>query len=127
MTPVTTQESSGTATVTTVVHPITITGIGQQVKIVSPVNTVRIVAGGPRGAKGDKGDPGVQGPVNSGEIWVQGMPEKVWHVTHSLPYHPAVVVLDSSDRVVEVEVQYGDIGSLTIVSLAAFSGRVLMR
>lgn len=109
-----------------------ISGQGMVVRIAVTEQVVRIVSGGPRGAPGSVGPAGPQGPAGpsgtgtGSAVWEQNVPSDMWVVTHSLPYHPSVTVLDSSDRLVEGDVQYGAVGQLTVSFVAAFSGKVLM-
>lgn len=107
--------------------PIVVSGEGQTVTIVTSTTILKFVSGGARGAKGDPGPPGPPGSSGgSGVVWEQTFPATEWNVLHDLGYHPSVTIIDSSDRVVEGDVHYGNVGELTVSFLAPFSGRILM-
>lgn len=88
--------------------------------------------------KGEKGDPGVVDPdlingmVNTYlqenpvglyvETHVQTTPAAVWVITHSLPFQPAVSVIDSAGTRIETEILYDSPTQIRSIASAGFSG-----
>ena len=89
--------------------------------------------------KGDKGDPGVVDPVAVAEMvedyldenpigvytetWIQSTPANVWIITHSLPFQPAVTIIDSAGTRIMTEIVYDSPTQIRSITTAAFSGR----
>lgn len=88
--------------------------------------------------KGEKGDPGVVDPLAVAELveeyldvnpaglyvetFIQSAPSDVWIITHSLPFQPAVTIIDSAGSKVETEIQYLNNTQIRSTASAAFSG-----
>jgi len=77
------------------------------------------------GPTGPPGPPGVAG-VGSSYTFVQGTPLAVWTITHTVPYYPNVVVVDSANSQVEGDVVYTSSSVVTITFSGAFSGRAFL-
>ena len=89
--------------------------------------------------KGEKGDTGVIDPaeVNGmvadyltanppgihSETFLQSTPATVWVITHSMPFQPAVTIIDSAGTRIETEIVYDSPTQIRSISSAAFSGR----
>lgn len=58
-------------------------------------------------------------------VHIQSTDATEWLVKHNLKKYPAVMVLNTSDRIVTAEVQYIDTNSLYIRSDIAFSGKAV--
>lgn len=56
-------------------------------------------------------------------IHTQGSSSAVWNVTHNMNKYPSVTVVDSGDNVVEGEVVYNSLNTLTINFSGGFSGK----
>ena len=88
--------------------------------------------------KGDKGDPGVvdseeveqlvedyleQYPVGLYvETFVQSTPSDEWVINHSLPFAPAVTIIDSAGTRIETEIVYDSPTQIRSIASAGFSG-----
>lgn len=81
---------------------------------------------GPAGPEGPQGPPGVTGAAASGTVFVQGVPDDVWTITHGLGYFPNVTVVDSTGSEVEGEVKYQSISVIILTFSAAFSGKAYL-
>src|SRR4249920_3263497 len=77
------------------------------------------------GPAGPQGPPGPSG-VGSSFTFVQSTPLAVWVITHSVPYYPNVVVIDSANVQVEGDVVYTSSSVVTITFSGAFSGRAFL-
>ena len=60
---------------------------------------------------------------NDTYVHTQGAPSSSWLVTHDMNKYPSVTVVDSSDNVVEGEVEYNSLNTLTINFSGGFSGK----
>lgn len=92
--------------------------------------------------KGDKGDPGEVDPdiVNEMvedyieanpiglyvETHIQSTPAAVWVITHSLPFQPAVSVVDSAGTRIETEIVYDSPTQVRSIASAGFSGKAYL-
>ena len=56
-------------------------------------------------------------------IHTQGSSSAAWNVTHNMNKYPSVTVVDSGDNVVEGEVIYNSLNTLTINFSGGFSGK----
>jgi hypothetical protein len=56
-------------------------------------------------------------------VHTQGAPSSSWAVNHDMNKYPSVTVVDSSDNVVEGEVEYNSLNTLTINFSGGFSGK----
>jgi hypothetical protein len=83
---------------------------------------------GPQGAQGPQGVQGPAGPAGGDLTYthVQGSPATTWSITHNLNKYPAVSVVDSTDRVVDGEVQYLSLNTLQLLFTAGFSGKAYL-
>jgi len=77
---------------------------------------------GEQGLQGPQGNPGPSGPAGGTYVHTQGTPAQVWAITHNLNLFPAVVVISSSGDVVEGDITYTGLNSLTLTFAGAFSG-----
>ncbi len=89
--------------------------------------------------KGEKGDPGEVDPeainqlvenyldVNPPGVYtethIQLTAEAVWVITHSLPFQPAVTIIDSAGTRIETEIVYDSPTQIRSIASAAFAGR----
>lgn len=64
----------------------------------------------------------VVGPGAPSYTHVQGVAATVWTITHDLGYMPNITVVDSAHEVVEGDVIYGPVGTISIIFSAAFAG-----
>lgn len=84
-------------------------------------SAVRILEGG-IGAQGPQGIPGVNGrPVTL--TFEQGIPSDAWLIPWSLDYRPIVSVYDSTERLVEAEIDYSTPGYVVVLAAYPFAGR----
>lgn len=86
-------------------------------------------ASGVTGATGPAGPPGLDGTNGVQDTyfrWVQGTPEKTWHITHTLNRPVSVDVIDSAGSIVEGDVTYLSPSELTIDFSAAFAGEAYL-
>jgi hypothetical protein len=60
---------------------------------------------------------------NDTYVHTQGSPSSSWLVTHDMNKFPSVTVVDSSENIVEGEVVYNSLNSLTINFSGGFSGK----
>lgn len=88
--------------------------------------------------KGKQGEPGVVDPVAVGNMvadyleenpaglyvqtHIQSEPAAVWVITHSLPFQPAVSVIDSAGTRIETEIVYDSPTQIRSIASAGFSG-----
>lgn len=109
--------------------------------VVNPPSGKPVVAGKAflTDLKGEKGDPGEVDPVAVTqfvenylianppgihfETFVQSTPETVWVITHSLPFQPAVTIIDSAGTRIETEIVYDSPTQIRSIASAAFAGR----
>lgn len=89
--------------------------------------------------KGEKGDPGEVDPeainqlvenyldVNPPGVYTethnQLTAEAVWVITHSLPFQPAVTIIDSAGTRIETEIVYDSPTQIRSIASAPFAGR----
>lgn len=89
--------------------------------------------------KGDKGDPGEVDPDAVAQIvenyldenpvgvytetFIQSSPASIWVITHSLPFQPAVTIIDSAGTRIETEIVYDSPTQIRSIASAAFAGR----
>lgn len=76
---------------------------------------------GPTGPKGDKGDQGDPGPTLA-YTHTQNTPSDTWVITHNLGMYPNVTVEEFGGSIVEGEIAYENINSLTVTFSALVSG-----
>ena len=88
--------------------------------------------------KGDKGDPGVVDPEAVEQLvedyleenpaglyvetFVQSTPSNEWVINHSLPFAPAVTIIDSAGTRIETEIVYDSPTQIRSIASAVFSG-----
>lgn len=77
---------------------------------------------GETGATGPQGIAGPEGPEVATYVFDQGMPAALWVINHDLQRFPAVIVSDSTGRIVEGDVVYVSANTVTVQFQAAFSG-----
>jgi hypothetical protein len=63
------------------------------------------------GPMGPAGPPGIQGPpgppgVGSSFVWNQASPDVLWIIPHTVPYRPAVTIVDSAGTELFADVSY---------------------
>lgn len=89
--------------------------------------------------KGEKGDPGVVDPAAVADLvedylednppgvytetWIQTTPSNEWVIVHSLPFQPAVTIIDSAGTRIMTEIIYDSPTQIRSKTTAAFSGR----
>lgn len=89
--------------------------------------------------KGDKGDPGEVDPEAVTllvenyleenppglytETFYQTNAAAIWVITHSLPFQPAVTIIDSAGTRIETEIVYDSPTQIRSIASAAFAGR----
>lgn len=56
------------------------------------------------------------------ETFVQSTPAEVWVITHSLPFQPAVSIVDSAGTRIETEIVYDSPTQVRSIASAGFSG-----
>mgnify|MGYP006270195909 CR=1 FL=1 len=79
-------------------------------------------AQGPTGPQGLPGVPGPTGPAGGSLKWYQYVAASTWVITHGLGFYPNITVEDSAGNVIEGNVQYTDINTITLTFSAQFSG-----
>lgn len=52
----------------------------------------------------------------------QETPSATWVIVHDLPYQPAVTIVDTQGVVVDGDIDYGVLGTVTVSFSAAFAG-----
>jgi len=108
--------------------------------VVNPPSGTPVVAGKAflTDLKGEKGDPGEVDPeainqlvenyleVNPPGVYtethIQLTAEAVWVITHSLPFQPAVTIIDSAGTRIETEIVYDSPTQIRSIATAAFAG-----
>jgi hypothetical protein len=105
--------------------------------VIVAVGTGQGGAVGPQGLQGTQGIPGQPGTV--GIQGVQGIAgattvpsiaythtqmgvASIWFVVHNLGFYPTVTVIDSGGSIVEGEITYTSLNTLTLTFTAGFSG-----
>lgn len=88
--------------------------------------------------KGEKGDAGVVDPEAVEQLvenyldenpaglyvetFIQSTPSSEWVITHSLPFQPAVTIIDSAGTRIETEIVYDGPTQIRSIASAGFSG-----
>jgi hypothetical protein len=83
-----------------------------------------VIIAGPRGPKGDKGDKGDTPTVSY--LHNQITTSADWVIDHNLGWNPNVTVQDSAGTIVEGEITYTNLNSLTVHFTDAFSGKAYL-
>lgn len=85
-----------------------------------------IVRPGQGGARGVQGVQGVQGPIGITPAvayrHAQTTSSAVWAITHNLGFYPNVTVEDSAGTIIEGEITYNNLNTITLTFAAGFSG-----
>ena len=58
--------------------------------------------------------------------FTQGVASATWNITHNLHFYPNVTVQDSAGNIVEGEIAYTNLDSLTVTFSTAFSGEAYL-
>jgi hypothetical protein len=82
----------------------------------TPRVDVRVTAG-PAGLPGPPGD-----PAGLGMVHVQSVPSTLWVINHTLPFKPNVEVVDSTGRVVNVDVRHVSSTLIHVEPAVPFAG-----
>lgn len=77
---------------------------------------------GPEGPPGPQGPQGPSGAAAGSYTHYQNIPSAIWTVVHNLGFYPAVTVVDSAGSMVEGDVQYNDLNTVTLSFSGAFGG-----
>lgn len=56
-------------------------------------------------------------------VYIQAIAASIWNITHNLGKFPSTVVVDSTNREVEGDIQHIDVNSLVITFSSAFTGK----
>ena len=87
----------------------------------TPPLTIRVAAQGPAGPQGSTG---IQGPIGNSPTTIvsQSTPSTLWTIVHNLGKFPSVVTVDTTNRLIEGEVEYVNANSLTVAFNVAEAG-----
>jgi hypothetical protein len=80
------------------------------------------VPGSISGPTGPQGPQGIQGPPGSSFTFAQTSPAAVWTIVHNLGLFPSVTVVDSAGTLIEGDLAFPDMNTVTVTFSAAFSG-----
>jgi hypothetical protein len=96
---------------------------------VIPVNSEIVVRVTPPGSPSITVNEITVGGINAPAVayhHVQGVSSAVWVINHYLGWQPNVTVQDSGGSVVEGEISYTSVNSLTVTFSGAFSGNAYL-
>jgi hypothetical protein len=97
--------------------------VGQETPIIAhKVPVAAVVAPG----IGSRGPQGPMGPAGSSYVHDQSTPAAIWTINHNLNRFPAVSIVDSSNKVVEGDIEYLNSNSVRLTFAGAFSGKAYM-
>lgn len=101
----------------------------------SPAITVGVYSGqpgpqgiqGPAGPAGPTGATGPAGPTQTlGYAHTQNTVSSTWSITHNLGFYPNVVTEDSAGTVIEGEIVYNNVNTVTLTFSTATSGKAYL-
>lgn len=88
---------------------------------------------GPQGVQGTQGTQGLQGiqglqgtTPTIAYVFSQDVSSNVWNITHNLNFYPNVTIIDSAGTVVEGEIDYTSVNTMTLTFSATFSGKAYL-
>jgi hypothetical protein len=110
-------------------NPVLVDGQSDAVLVQGEMRVLVTLSEGRQGVAGPTGPTGIQGPPGlSGANYVhdQAISSTTWTIQHNLNRFVSVMVVDSSDRVVEGAITYVDSNSIQISFNAAFTGQAYL-
>jgi hypothetical protein len=81
---------------------------------------------GPQGPTGPQGIQGIPGQAGDSYVWDQAVASATWTITHPLGKYPGVEIVDSSDRLVEGDLEFPDLSTVIARFSAPFGGRAFL-